>query len=283
MGEVLSTIGRVVLAVGTGGISELIRAMTPEQQAQYNTASQAVDEIKQEEEKARESLRKEQEALKEQIAKNNEVMAKETEKAEGLKKDNELLQKQLNGKLDDYSSRMAGLFDRQLKAVAKLPDVAKTPVFSTALLGKTSSGKTTTINKAFGTTEKTSPIRCTPGVTKVFQDETIQVFDVFGDNDEESYHRTEILVQAKQLHKLIIVYTESVDGILNMARLMTALRVPLIFFRNKCEDLNADDLKLVYDNDTAMLQKVTKQEVNLIVGSAKTNLNIDKLKADLRR
>lgn len=216
------------------------------------------------------------------MAENQRIAREQGERSARLKEENDKLQKLLDGNLNDFSSRMNGLFDRQIQAVEKLPDPPKSDKFSTAMLGKTSAGKSSTINALFGTHARTSPIRCTRDVKPVYEGDSIVVFDVFGDNDEESYHSTEILLQAKTLHKIVIVYTESVDGILKMARLMKALRTPLVFFRNKSEDLTPDELMLVQGNDAEQLQKATGQTVTLIVGSAKTGMNLAKLKAELR-
>merc|ERR1712190_10462 len=107
------------------------------------------------------------------------------------------------------------------------------------------------------------------------------IYDVFGDNDEETYHNMETLLVAKTLHKIVVVYTDAVDSVLNLARLCKALRVPLISFRNKAEDLSTDDLQVVRDHDSRRLQEVTGQDVTLVVGSAKTGMNLDVLKAGL--
>ena len=133
----------------------------------------------------------------------------------------------------------------------------------------------------FGTDEATAAIRCTNDIMAVYQDDVIEIYDVFGDNDEETYHNKKFFSVAKTWHKIVVVYTDSVDNVLNLARLCTALRVPLIFFRNKAEDLSTEELEVVRDNDTKMLRKVTGQVVTLIVGSAKLGVNTDVLKAAL--
>merc|ERR1719456_619876 len=124
----------------------------------------------------------------------------------------------------------------------------------------------------FGTKCKTSPIRCTKAIQAVFEDENVEIYDVFGDNDEETYHELNVLLAAKKMHKIVVAYTDSVDNVFNLARLCKALRVPLIFWRNKSEDLDEDDLQVVREHDTAQLTKIIGQDATVIIGSAKTGM-----------
>ena len=247
---------RVVGAVCSLGLTELLRLMSPQDQQRCRDASAELKRL--EEEKKVEQAR--YDALKEERRQLSE------------------------GDIATYNQNIENFFQRQLVAVEKLPDPPKQPKFSAALLGKTSTGKTTTINAIYGTNERTSPIRCTQGVTKVHDDENIAIFDVFGDNDEETYHKVETLMYAKTLHKLVVVYTESVDSVINMARLCAALRVPIIFFRNKSENLTPEEIQIVREHDTAKLHEVTgrRQDVTLVIGSATTGMNLGEIRDALQ-
>ena len=87
----------------------------------------------------------------------------------------------------------------------------------------------------------------------------------------------------KTLHLIVVVYTDAVDNVLNLARLCQALRVKLIFFRNKCERFTDEEYWKVLEHDTARLrQYVTEQEVVLVVGAADPRTNLDRLQVELR-
>ena len=81
---------------------------------------------------------------------------------------------------------MKNVFNAEIKSISKLPDPPKAEKHSCAILGRTSASRTSTINKIFGTQEKTDFIRCTEGVKMVVNEPKIQVWDVFGDNDEKT-------------------------------------------------------------------------------------------------
>jgi len=142
-------------------------------------------------------------------------------------------------------------------------------------------GKSSCINRLFGTQEKTAPIRCTTDIKLVKETDTLQVFDVFGENDEESYHNMQTLTVAKRLHVIVVVYTESVDSVLRLARLAKALRVNKVYVRNKSEDLTDEEVALVTEHDTKKIQQVTGESPSVVLTSAKTGMGMNKLKAIL--
>merc|ERR1740139_1735835 len=152
-------------------------------------------------------------------------------------------------------------------------------------MGKTSAGKSTMINSLFLANCKTSPLRCTKGCNIVHQEEGLEVWDVFGDNDEESYTNFQHLMQTKKMHAVVIVYTESVDGIINTAKAMKALKVRVIYLRNKSEDLldNKEDYEEVMKHDTAKLKEVTNNdEVRVVIGSGRKNIGLGEVEAFMR-
>lgn len=207
------------------------------------------------------------------------------EKAKKAKEEEEANVKKLQdlteGNVKTFNEAQEFHYAQQLKAVEKLPEVGKTPKKSCAFLGKTSTGKSSCINKLFGAQEKTSPLRCTADIKAVKETDTLQVFDVFGENDEESYHNMQTLTVAKRLHVIVVVYTESVDSVLRLARLAKALRVNKVYVRNKSEDLTDEEVALVTEHDTKKIQQVTGESPSVILTSAKTGMGMNKLKAIL--
>lgn len=194
-------------------------------------------------------------------------------------KDVEKLRKLTQGDVKSFARNQEFHFQKQMEAVEKLPDVEKTAKNSCAFLGRTSVGKTSMINKLFGTQEKTSPIRCTEDIKPVHVTDKVEVYDVFGENDEESYHNLEILVEAKKMHVVVVVYTEAVDSVLKLARLVKALRVATVYVRNKSENLTTEEINLVTEHDSKKLQEVTGEAPRLLLTSAKTGLHMDPLKS----
>lgn len=233
------------------GIAELLKRLSPEQQDQYHAARREFGDLQQ--------------------------------KIEDLKAQQKQLEQLGQGNPATFAANMQKFLDKQFEAVAKLPDPPKQPLKSIAIMGKTSAGKTTLINKLFGTNLRTDEIRCTTGVEPVYTapDESIQCWDVFGDNDEQSYHEIDLLMQAKTLHKLVVVYTDAVDNSLNMAKLVQALRLPTVFFRNKAEDMRPENVDRVRNNDKAQLERVVPQmgPVSLVIGSARTGMGVENLRA----
>ena len=286
---------RIFKGVATLGISELVRHFTPKQRAQFDQVSAEYDRVKKEKEQQTEKLKEDQKELAkkyeeqarrveremQQLAKEQ---VKEKAKLEAEKKRLAQEHEELSrGNIETFHQNMNRMHDRQIAAIAQLPDIAKQPTFSVALMGKTSTGKTTTINTLFNTREAVSVLRCTEGVNCVFHNDDVTIYDVFGDNDEETYHELQHLQYAKTLHLIVVVYTDAVDNVLNLARLCQALRVKLIFFRNKCERFTDEDTRIVLEHDSAKLrQYVTEQEVVLVVGAADPPKNLDWLQVELR-
>lgn len=180
--------------------------------------------------------------------------------------------------IDNHKKQQDKNYGEFLKMVEEIPPVEKTEKRSAAFLGKTSVGKSSMINKLFGANCQTSPLTCTKDVSEVWSSEDLVIFDVFGTNDEESYHNTKTLTTTKTLHLIVAVYTECVDSAFRFAMLLGALGVPVIFVRNKCEDLSADDQKLVHDNDLPKLQERCNSCEGLILASSRNGMGMDELK-----
>jgi len=178
--------------------------------------------------------------------------------------------------VQDYAKKEEKQFNNYLNCVAKIPDEKKTIKPSVAFLGKTSCGKSTMINKIYGTNCKTSPLRCTQGAELVASSDSLEVYDVFGVNDEETYAELNVLRKTKTLHIVVCIYTDAVDHVLKLARLMNALDLNIIFVRNKCEDFDAEVSRDVKKHDESKLKGLVKKErfFGVIIGSGKTGLGM---------
>jgi len=197
------------------------------------------------------------------------------EKADRAKEEKELIE----ANVQDYSTKKGKQFDNYLTCVSQLPDPPKTQKRSVAFLGKTSCGKSTMVNKIYGTNCKTSPLRCTQGHERVYDSDNLEVYDVYGVNDEETYASTNTLLKTKTLHIVVCIYTDAVDHVLNLARLMNVLKLNIVFVRNKCEDFTAEDRKHVKQHDESKLLGIVDKTnfLGVIIGSGKTGLGMKAL------
>lgn len=206
-----------------------------------------------------------------------EINAKKKAAEEAFQKLNKEKEQLEKGDIESYKKNMDNFFDREIQAIEKLPDLAKKENFSVAVMGFTSTGKSSLLNKVFGLNLKVSPLRCTTGAERVGENHGIDVYDVFGENCEESYHNMQVLLQAKTIHTIIVVYTDCIDTSFQMAKLMRALKVDTVFFRNKSEDLTPDEAKQVQAADEKTLQDKAGLQSQVIVGSAKNGMGCDEL------
>lgn len=301
----MGNVPRVLCAVGTLGWSEVAIANSKPRVVERIVIRHAkVDELKNENDELKneiENLKQErlrQETLKAEEKKHSDLLSalakelsdlQEERKVEKMNRDRErkLWEDEKNARaeeeknlmnvnVEDYSKKEEKQFNNYLNCVKKIPDVMKTIKPSVAFLGKTSCGKSTMINKIYGTNCKTSPLRCTQGAEMVVSSENLEVYDVFGVNDEETYATLEMLMTTKALHIVVCIYTDAVDHVLKLARLMNALKLDIVFVRNKCEDFDAEVSREVKQHDENKLIGCLKKErfFGVIIGSAKTGLGM---------
>jgi len=212
------------------------------------------------------------------VAKELQDIESKKKKAEAdFHKLNEQKKQLEKGDVESYHKNMEKFFAKELEAIQKLPDVPKTAKVSVAVMGFTSAGKSSLLNNVFGLKLKVSAIRCTDGAEMVGEKDGIQVYDVFGENNEQSYHNMQLLMRAKTIHTIIVVYTDCIDTSLQMVQLVNALQVNTVYFRNKSEDLDEDEVKLVMDHDGKRIKEKTGKLKRVIVGSAKTGMGCDEL------
>jgi len=187
--------------------------------------------------------------------------------------------KLMEANVQNFAGKKEKQFDNYLKSVSNIPDVPKTIKRSVAFLGATSVGKSTMINKLYGTNCKSSPLRCTRGTEMVYDSDKLEVYDLFGMNDEETYANVDVLMTTKALHIVVCIYTDAVDHVLNLARLLNALKLDIVFVRNKCEDFTSEERREVKQHDKNKLMRFVNKEkfLGVIIGSAKTGLGMKAL------
>jgi len=110
----------------------------------------------------------------------------------------------------------------------------------------------------------------------------IEVYDVFGDNDLQPLRDFAVLLTAKTIHTIIVVYTDCIDTSLKTVKLMKALKVDTIYFCYKSEGLDAEEVQLVLDEERTRIMETAGMPKRLIVGAAKTGMGCDELLGMLR-
>lgn len=172
--------------------------------------------------------------------------------------------KQAQEKAKENIKRRARLYDKChttnqndfLNHVNKMKRPPKTKKFSVAFLGPTCAGKTTLINTLVERiVSRPSPLRNTTGITKVFENNHIQLFDVFGTNDVETYHNFQILKSLMEVHLVICLYVDSVESTTNLAKLLSAASCKVHFTLNKIDLYEKVDRKIIEANDRNVLMK----------------------------
>lgn len=182
-------------------------------------------------------------------------------------------------KYDNCEKKNQGDF---LKHVEKLERPKKTKKFSVAFLGPTCAGKTTLINTLVGKiVSKPCPLRNTTGINKVFENAHLQLFDVFGTNDSETYHNFDILRGLMEVHLVICLYVNSVDSTVNLARLLSAASCKVHFTLNKIDLYEKEDRQLLLNNDTNILKKICPECTNGQTSSTQT-IGIQDLKLRIK-
>jgi small GTP-binding protein len=148
----------------------------------------------------------------------------------------------------NYNKKVQENRSEFLTCVQNLAKV-KTPNWSIGLVGRTSAGKSSLLNRMFGTTCKAGATRCTTGVTEVWRYEdpdihkVISVWDVFGFNDEEAYESIETIKTFVSLHAVLLLYRDDIHSCKNTIELFRAADVKVIVVRSQIDTLTPEELQ----------------------------------------
>lgn len=256
----------------TSLIAPIMSLLDPKRQQQYLAVERGVNKIME----TGVALKQELKELKGEEACMNTMLKNEDEQVRRRSQEN------FKMRIDGFQKKKAGLYKEFLGMVGELPRIEKFAKRSVAFLGNTSVGKSTWINKLFNTHAATSPLKCTKDITPVWNSPNLVVFDVFGTNDDETYHNTKLLMHTKRLHLIVAIYTESVESTFDFARLLEKLEVPVVFVRNKCDRHNTEELPMIQSNDERELKKRCSVFQKLILGSGTTGMGMKELMHHIR-
>jgi len=168
-------------------------------------------------------------------------------------------QEAANVNLNNFAEATARFQARIIEQVRNIPDVQKTAKRSVAVVGNVCAGKTTLLNKLYNLQLETKPMRNTSKFTKVHETGELEVYDVFGQNDRETYIGMQTLLKMKAVHNITCLYTDAVEQALDVAEVLKALRsnssqpFSVVFVRNKMES-EQEHFEAIYNNDLAELQ-----------------------------
>jgi len=150
--------------------------------------------------------------------------------------------------LANYNKEVQENRSEFLTCVQNLAKV-KTPNWSIGLVGRTSAGKSSLLNRMFGTTCKVGATRCTTGVEEVWRcahpdiHKGISVWDVFGFNDEEAYESIETIKKFVSLHAVLLLYRDDIQSCKNTIELFRAADVKVIVVRSQIDTLTREELQ----------------------------------------
>ena len=222
--------------------------------------------IEKEREKEREKMREAQQRSEAEFGKRlrevQEQHAKEVEEANRNNKELKEHMRKLQSTMDtlkgerhtmgigpgDYQAMVDQNRSMFLSCVKQMEKVKHIPV-SIGVVGRTSAGKSSLLNKIFGTNCAVGATRCTKGVQEVCryvdadQGADIAIFDVFGFNDEEAYESIETIDKFVKLHAVLLLYRDSIENCKNTIELFRAAEVKVVVVRSQIDTLELDALQ----------------------------------------
>jgi GTP-binding protein EngB required for normal cell division len=166
--------------------------------------------------------------------------------------------------------------------------VRKLPKRSLAVAGNCCAGKTTLLNVLFGLKLEEAPWRNTSGFENVLSTDALDGYDVFGTNNEETYIEMKNLVKMKAVHIIACMYTDCVENVLDLAKLMQALRsnsrepFTLVFVRNKMDTVDAKYHDELHTRDLTKLRTICP-DCELALISCVSGIGLEEIKAQLSR
>lgn len=170
-----------------------------------------------------------------------------------------------------------------------MPDQAKTPKPSVAVVGQNGVGKSSLINAIVG--KKVTPvgiIDTTKETGRVYECGDFEIWDVPGCSEERSFSNLRTIMAIREMYFILIVYIDRCEHVVKLEKFIRACRVPYINVRTKIDLITEDEAKHNgFTTRSQYLQSAFDKELiklhgDLLYVSAHTNEHIEDLKAGLK-
>lgn len=159
-----------------------------------------------------------------------------------------------------YHAKVQGNRCMFLKCVEEMDKVKTIPV-SIGMVGRTSAGKSSLLNRMFGTTCKVRATRCTTGVQEVWRyadadmHNCISIWHVFGFNDVEAYESIETIKEFVSLHAVLLLYRDDICSCKNTIELFRAADVKVVVVRSQIDTLEPEELQEIEEVEARQAYK----------------------------
>lgn len=159
------------------------------------------------------------------------------------------------------------------------------------IIGKTSVGKTSLLNKLFDLSLETSNRENTEGINVVFETPQYQVCDIFGENDNvnKRYESPLTFEELKKGHTTIILFSEDINTVKNTFAYALTLDTNIIMVHSKIDREDDPEDTKVYDQEkineftieAAGYGISSTKPIRYYAVSSRENTNIEELKREI--
>ena len=159
------------------------------------------------------------------------------------------------------------------------------------IIGKTSVGKTSLLNKLFDLSLETSNRENTEGINVVFETPQYQVCDIFGENDNvnKRYEEPVTFEELKKGHTTIILFSEDINTVKNTFAYALTLDKNIIMVHSKIDREDDPEDTKVYDQEKINAFTIEAEgygikptkPIRYYAVSSRENTNIEELKREI--
>jgi GTP-binding protein EngB required for normal cell division len=114
---------------------------------------------------------------------------------------------------------------------------------SMVVIGPTSAGKTTLLNKMFGLNLKTSARKCTDGVNLVETVQGLEIYDVFGTNPKQLYLQWDAVRGIATKHIALVCFSDAMENCIDAIDLAVAGGLKVVVVRTKKDTIPTDEVE----------------------------------------
>ena len=241
----------------------------------------------QEQRRFQEDQRRERQAQKARLEERERLYRVEREKdqrkVDRFKLEKENAKKALQEIKDSRKSAAAmdGILQR-IFAQAKIAGQAKEPRPALIVLGPTSSGKSTLLNKLFGLNLKTGVGAVTKNCRAKAMWRGLVIYDVFGNNDQEPYLQWEAVEQIVGKHVALVCFENAPEAAMNATKLCVNASMKTIMVWTKADRIDEDE-RAGAEADAKAKAAEYGAHGSLLVSAKKDSASVTKLRSIIDR